>query len=158
MAHAVEAFVIGPPHRRKVMSAVATVRTCELTSGLLLIPFTDELHDELLKRFPADADRPHPAFWKFSKSAEQFARALSADGAVAYLETEYFGGVGEQAAAVWRNGELVLSPSQADHPVNAALRSLGVARGVRDDEFDVVGLGLHRHTADWAERAIPVAG
>ncbi|MFJ6524686.1 hypothetical protein ACIQMZ_05365 [Streptomyces longwoodensis] len=77
----------------------------------------------------------------------------SAGGPVAYVEAEYFGGVGEQRAAVWEGGALVLGPLQAEEgrpfppagsPVSRALRRLGVAARAGEDEFSAVGLHRHR--------------
>jgi hypothetical protein len=69
---------------------------------------------------------------------------------VAYIETEYFGGTGTQAAAVWEGGKIILAPRRADiGPINDALRLLGVTRTPTQDEFDVAGLRRHRRTEDW---------
>jgi hypothetical protein len=73
---------------------------------------------------------------------------------VAYVETEYFGGDGVQAAAVWEGGAIAFGPRQADAgPINEALRLLGVERTTAQDEFDTVGLGRHRRNEGWIEEA-----
>ncbi len=136
------------------MAEIVSLRACSLVDGFILIPFTDSLHDELHHRFVAGNDLPYTAFWKFSRSADIFARALSADAPVAYVETAYFGGVGEQAAAVWHKGKVSLHPSQATHAINAALRAIGVVHSAAGDEFDAIGLGRFRHTEDWLEHAV----
>ncbi|MFF1279205.1 hypothetical protein ACFVY4_00120 [Streptomyces sp. NPDC058299] len=68
---------------------------------------------------------------------------------MAYAEAEYFGGVGEENAAVWRDGELVLGPLHlaegepapaGGSPVCQVLRALSVHAG-QEDEFMAVGLG-----------------
>ncbi|MGW5395691.1 hypothetical protein [Streptomyces sp. NPDC003952] len=82
----------------------------------------------------------------------------SAAGAVAYVEAEYFGGVGEQRAAVRAGGALALGPldeptrklfARRIGPISRALRQLGVRGSRREDEFDAVGLSRHRDTSDW---------
>lgn len=78
-----------------------------------------------------------------------FARALGL-GRYALISTEYFGGTGEQHAAVYE-GDEVLMPATADG-INAALRLLGVRRGLLTDEFDTIGLGQHRSFDDYFER------
>lgn len=79
-------------------------------------------------------------------------------GPVAYVEAEYRGGKGRQAAAVWRGGHLVAGPlllgrnegySAGPVPLTVALGSLGVAATGSRDEFEVAGLGRHRRTVDW---------
>lgn len=70
-----------------------------------------------------------------------FARALGL-GRYALISTEYFGGIGEQHAAVYEAGQ-TLMPATSDG-INAALRLLGVRRGLLTDEFDTVNLRKYR--------------
>lgn len=79
-------------------------------------------------------------------------------GAVAYVEAEYFGGVGRQCTAVWSAGALSLGPLTLDEhqqipmqgtPISVALRSLGALRTPGADEFAAVGLQRHRETEGW---------
>lgn len=75
------------------------------------------------------------------------------------MEAEYFGGAGEQHAAVWDSGGLAWGPmsvgfQQAIPPlgtaISQALRWIGVVgTGETRDEFDAVGLRGHRHLEDW---------
>lgn len=85
-------------------------------------------------------------------------RVAGSAGPVAYVEAEYFGGVGEQAAAVWDGGALVLGPLHepegqpsppAGSPISQALRRLGVEAGAGEDEFTAAGLGRHRDVEGW---------
>jgi hypothetical protein len=81
--------------------------------------------------------------------AERLAAQASRQEPVVYAEAEFFGGVGEQHAVLWRRGEGTVLDAEPG-PINAALRALGV-RGTGDrDEFDSVGLGRHRTTQEWA--------
>ncbi|MDR6978321.1 hypothetical protein J2X68_005047 [Streptomyces sp. 3330] len=88
--------------------------------------------------------------------------AWSATGLVAYVEAEYFGGAGEQHAAVRDGGTVTLGPLHLPEgeplpedggPISQALRGLGVAKGHAHDEFEAAGLHRHRHTEDWASPA-----
>jgi hypothetical protein len=97
-------------------------------------------------------------FWKAPAGFGSALAACSANGPVAYVEAEYFGGVGEQSVEVWDSGKVVLGPLSlaekapipaADTPISQALRRLGVTKGDYHDEFDAVGLGRHRDTDDW---------
>lgn len=69
----------------------------------------------------------------------------------AIVMTDYFGGVGDQWACVFR-GATRTTGAQAS--VNEALRSLGVVRTDGLDEFDTVGLGAHRSSPEYLERYI----
>jgi len=77
---------------------------------------------------------------------------LSLQGPVGYVETDYFGGVGTQAAAAFSDGVPIVVVGAADispvaqtlGAINAAMRALGVMRRKSRDEFDAVGLGQFR--------------
>ncbi|PXA91489.1 hypothetical protein DMC47_25625 [Nostoc sp. 3335mG] len=87
-----------------------------------------------------------------SEGLETSLRQASVGGQLAYIETNYFGGAGSQAAALFRDGAVVMRaakpidrlPAHEDHPINSALRHLGVAASRDMDEFDALGLGRFR--------------
>jgi hypothetical protein len=74
---------------------------------------------------------------------------MSAVAPVAYIEAEFFGGTGGQSAVAWSGGSRVLGPLHAQEAINETLRFLGVRADGARDEFDAVGLGRYRDTADW---------
>jgi hypothetical protein len=72
-------------------------------------------------------------------------------GDLVYLETQYTGGSGAQAAAFFRAGRLFWSEYESSavritrsSPINRALRELGVIAKAGIDEFDTVGLTRFR--------------
>jgi hypothetical protein len=90
--------------------------------------------------------------------AEQIAQAVASGVRVIYIEAEFFGGTGNQAAVGWQGGVLSFGPrrtqmpmedregyavvgDQDDMAINAALRWLGIRRTQMRDEFDTVGIG-----------------
>ncbi|MFE0626682.1 hypothetical protein ACFW3D_06890 [Streptomyces sp. NPDC058864] len=97
----------------------------------------------------------------FRRLPDGFARALadaSAGGPVAHVEAEYFGGVGEQRAAVWDGGTIAPGPlhvaegrpfPSSGSPISQALRRWGAVAGAGEDEFSAVGLDRHRHGEAW---------
>lgn len=102
---------------------------------------------------------PESGFTVLRPGLAALIEAASAEGVLAYVEADYVGREGVQAAAVWRRGHLSIGPLllgrreefvPADAPLNLALRTLGVAASGRSDEFTVAGLGRHRRTADWS--------
>ncbi|MCF2528870.1 hypothetical protein [Yinghuangia soli] len=85
-------------------------------------------------------------------------------GPVAYVEAEFFGGTGFQAAAVWRDGVRAWGPvhdeqftdPRTDWPINRALASLGARQDDRSgaspvylDLFHRAGLGWERSSEEW---------
>jgi hypothetical protein len=122
--------------------AFKSARVVSLERGLTMIPVTDELHGEI------GADDALPGFEKLSPRLEEWALRPSTEP-VAYVEAEFFGGLGGQSAIVWESGKRILGPVHAGDAINRALRSLGINPDGAHDEFDAVDLGRHRHTADW---------
>jgi hypothetical protein len=67
--------------------------------------------------------------------------SANADIEFAIISTDYFGGMGQQFASVYKNETLV---SESITTINQALEYLGVKRKEGLDEFDTVGLGKIR--------------
>ena len=67
----------------------------------------------------------------------------------AYIEAEYFGGEGGQAAAFYRVGVQQGEINFSGSAINEVLRSLGVVAKAPYDEFDSIGLGRERNTNTW---------
>jgi hypothetical protein len=146
MTHIVEGLIV-PTALAQTISVEHAVLVPLNAPGVAFIPMTDALLDGLATRFPTTTSHALPEFSKLSPSAVLWLEQLSATGRVAYIETEYFGGVGAQAATVWEDGKIILGPKQADiGPINDALRLLGITRTETQDEFEVAGLGRHRQT------------
>ncbi|MGA5508105.1 ANTAR domain-containing protein [Streptomyces umbrinus] len=87
----------------------------------------------------------------------------STAGVPAHAEAEYFDGVGEQHAAVWSDGAVVLGPlhvpegqpfGSAASPISQALRRLGVAANAATEEFTTVGLDRYQHSKDWIAQSL----
>ena len=143
MGYTLEAFVAGPG-AAAVLAEALGARPVALDQGLQLVP---------LRSLP-DADPFVPssfgrALWRLTAQAEAVAVRASERGPVVYAEAEYFGGVGEQHAVLWKDGSARLLESELPGAVNEALRALGAVRGPSEDEFDSVGLSRHRSTQDW---------
>jgi hypothetical protein len=78
---------------------------------------------------------------------------LSTHGLIAYVEADFFGGTGQQAHALFKDGVALGSPVVAADAINQALKHLGVLPGRHHDEFAAVGLGRFRDVDDWATDA-----
>ncbi|EME55694.1 hypothetical protein [Amycolatopsis decaplanina] len=132
--YCLKAVIVTESARSRLLDSVEGARFVSLGQNLSLMPVTETRFDTGL----------------LAKCSEH--------GAVAYVEAEYFGGVGTQAAQVWESGETVLGPLHLAEdeptpaygsPISRALRRLSVRKGAHFDEFDAVGLGRHRGTGDW---------
>lgn len=151
MAHEVEAF-IAPPSALAFLPAA--ILRCRLDLGFVLIPIPWDASLPLSCPCAQDPDAPFPEFRRLTVSALDFAAGLSVHTPLAYVETGYFGGTGDQAAMVLRNGYAQYGPIKSrSGAINGALRRLGVPTGERADEFDVIGLWRNGTTHDWLAQA-----
>ncbi|MEQ8210194.1 MAG: hypothetical protein RH917_10215 [Lacipirellulaceae bacterium] len=72
----------------------------------------------------------------------------------AIIETDCFGGVGDQIAAVYRSGQespLWASERVSAGAINHALRMIGVKKRFGKDEFNTLGLGNYRRFDEYFE-------
>lgn len=60
------------------------------------------------------------------------------------LYTDYFGGVGEQYAAFYKDGVCLYENNNSFGAINLALKDLDVIVEEGKDEFDTLGLGRYR--------------
>ena len=146
----------------------AQARVVALPQGFALVPLTPVLTDDVDELTWLDRRRlapsPHPSL---SAGVAAVLAEASAAGPLAYVETDSFGGVGEQHAAVWERGAVVLGPLASRtawdderldlappeaQAINRALRRMGVTTRGGQDPFDALGLGRYRDTEDAAER------
>lgn len=115
---------------------------CE--DGFAIFPVDADWVDERVRR----TDGPVlevDGFQLLSHGFRQLLGELSQGGMLAYLETEYFGGVGGQGALVFRDGIEIMPPTWGGiGTINNALRMLGVKRGLLCDEFATAGLDRFR--------------
>ena len=72
---------------------------------------------------------------------------------IARIETDYFGGGGEQSAKLFINNKKVYDKSDAQdwstRPINDVLKMMGVNATNGNDEFDTIGLGKYRTNEDF---------
>jgi len=75
------------------------------------------------------------------------------DKLICEIETDYFGGFGEQSAKLFRGKEIIFEGDSQfggiGYPINHALRMMGVKAKEGMDEFDTIGLGNYRTNEDF---------
>lgn len=155
MSYVLQAVIAGDALLRAAAREVRGARVAPLRQGLALMPMTDEVFDSVTD----DGSKVGAlGFWRLSEGFEGLLAKWSAAGPVAYVQAEYFGGIGEQRAAVWADEALALGPldepaqgqtSRAVSPISQVLRRLGARSSPGKDEFDAVGLDRHRHSDEW---------
>lgn len=150
MGHSVQLIIGQGPAIAGFQREWPVSRAVELRGGWLAIPVDEALYDAIEARHPG-AVRPSGLDVSPLGLSEAIAAATAGGGGLAYVETEYFGGTGAQAAMAFVDGREVVAPQSARGagPINQALRRIGVARTPADDEFDAIGLGERRSMADY---------
>ncbi|MGQ4433516.1 hypothetical protein [Streptomyces sp. SAS_260] len=153
MAYVLQAVIAGNELLRASARSVSDAHVASLGQALSLLPMTDELFDAVTD----DSGGSTLGFWRLPGGFDRTLAEWSAGGPVAYVEAEYFGGNGEQRAAVWADGALAWGPSddraRGLGPISQALRRLGATSGPGQDEFTAVGLDRHRDNAGWVAAA-----
>jgi hypothetical protein len=159
MAHTLKAVIGRTPDATELGSRWVLARLIALPQGMAMIPLTARLLDDMEKLV---SSARHPRGEKsglLPAALSSVLEKVTQDCSLGYIETDYFGGVGSQTAALWRNGRLVLGPllrethwdaESGQHidsgpaAINDVLVQLGVKRGRSVDEFDALGLSKYR--------------
>jgi hypothetical protein len=154
VGYQLQAVIASDELLRVASREVPGARVVPLHQGLSLMPMTDEVFDAVTN----GSDGGDLGFWRLPGGFETLLAQWSSAGPIAYVEAEYFGGVGGQRAAVWVGGSLTLGPldtpakkwfSRPVSPISQALRRLGARKSLGEDEFETVGLDRHRNNEDW---------
>lgn len=133
-------------------------------SDLAVLPVDEALLDDLHRAYGTGE-------WldtvRLTSADMAFAADASKRGALAYLETDYDGANGSEAAAFWTGGALAIRPlvmaaeqgerrPRATWPINAVLRELGVIASPGLDEVATFRLDRYASNAVIAARALAV--
>ena len=141
-------------------------RVALLDQDLALIPITADVAAAL--HCAHVRPPPETGFRALTAGVYAALRVASMAEPIAYLEADYMGRDGWQAAAVWSEGVAVYGPEylhpaepfppRGEAPIDEALRRLGAMPVGWHDEFVAVGLGRHRSTAAWHRSCAPRTG
>jgi hypothetical protein len=160
MGHVLHA-VIGANRTLDALKSWHQLRIIPLPQDFGLIPLTTALHDDIVELANAREPDPYPGFERLSAGVELVLRESSRTGPLAYIETDYFGGVGTQRAIAWQDREVLIGPFATETSwndagliaepkeagaINQVLAVLGVWTRGNFDHFDMLGLSHFRST------------
>jgi hypothetical protein len=146
MAHSIRGFIGRPETLQAICARFSGAKAVRLDAGFALLPGTRALIAAIGAAYPEGEPRlassidflfDHPAMLRALS-------AFSADGPIAFVETDYDDGRGAQAATACVDRKVVTSAEGEGRPINQALRAIGVVRPPDEDEFDTVCLGKYR--------------
>ncbi len=133
-----------------------------LAQGFSIIFLTDELYDSIVELIDSKLEVDYKEFFYYlSPSIYEVLIQESRNGKLAYIETDYFGGVGTQSAVLFENSKIKIKPlktetfwdektnsfchkPEGEKAINIVLKELGVYKEKGRDEFDSIGLGSLR--------------
>jgi hypothetical protein len=152
MAHFVTGLIARHAALKQIAAGIGLAEPIALTEVLSLLPLGSDALERLL---PDEQHEFYDGFNYLSPALARVFKRASDRCVLLYFETEYFGGMGTQGAAVFRDGEVVFGPQSAElGPINNALAVLGVRPlPPAIDEFETVGLQRHRSVEEWLESA-----
>lgn len=132
MSHTINGFIGPVDELQRLTSGLKHAKIALLdVDGYGFLPYTHDLSAEIGK-----------GWYDLGRKSKK---------TLVHVETDYFGGAGEQSAAVWKNGAKGYKAKKSG-AIDMALRILGVVASEGNDEFDTLGLGNFRSNEDWAEK------
>lgn len=161
MGHHVRGFIASEDSLRRAAASLPGAEVVPLRLGFAFLPVSE----------PAGKGQgafPFEHLVQLTPALVAWAQEQSRLFPLAYIETDYFGGSGEQSAVAWAGGQIVFGPARTvdrfengkyvptpllEGAINRAVRHLGVERGDARDEFDALSLGRHRSNAEWLAEA-----
>jgi hypothetical protein len=127
----------------------------QLSQGLSMLFLTDNLFEDIvgLSNLKDEVSVEH--FESLTPAIFSLLEMYSQNGKIAYFETDYFGGVGEQSAILFENGvqkfpiqytnDFGCQENVKERAVNFVLKEFGVTKLEGQDEFDSIKLYNYRH-------------
>lgn len=147
MGHFLTGVIVKESDAGAVASQIPFSNYYPMQQGYVIFPLTDDLIDE---KITPPQDFCFDEFTYLSNELSTILSGASLGKRIVYIETEYHGGQGCQAAIVFSNGEIIFGPKQSDiGPISEALKIIGVAKvPEHQDEFQSVGLGGFRSSEE----------
>lgn len=150
MAHCIQAIVAASSVADAICAAHSQLPRVRAPQGFAILPVGADFIDAVCQARPPQCTE---TFMLLTGGFYEFLRELSRLGPLAYIETDYFGGVGGQGAAVFFDRVVIMEPVwEAAGTINQALWLVGVtAQGC--DYFAALGLDEYRLADDLLEAA-----
>jgi hypothetical protein len=164
MGHNISGFIARAGELRQASARLEGARVVPLSLGFGFLPLTEQIND---KNLPASS---FELLVELTDLRANWAQRTSITLTLAYVETDYFGGIGSQSGIAWAEGRVMFGPIRTttsweegrhvappllEEAINQTVRRIGVERGSVRDEFDALGLGRHRSNESWlAEKGL----
>jgi len=148
MAYTLQAFIAKTATAQTLAEGYPHAAVISLNQDYALIPMTEDLYHELSQGEDRDLLEE---FLRINAKIESLIKDLVDEGKLAYVESEFWAGMGTHQGIVWEGGKQILHVAPHSRGMNRILRELGVVRVEGKDEFDTLDLGRQRSVDDWME-------
>jgi len=148
MGHCIHAIIAPAATADSIATSWPELPRLNRDNGFSIFPIDASLIDARIApdKTPTVTD---DTFMLLTDAFRTLLKAMSRDGQLAYVETEYFGGVGGQGALVCRIGAEAMPPTWHESgTINEALEQIGMQRGSFIDRFAAAGFELLRDNDD----------
>jgi hypothetical protein len=148
MSHCIHAIIAPESFANAIHVAWPELPRLRHNAGFSIFPVNYTLIDS--KVTPVVTPREtSDKFMLLTLAFESYLRQLSVGGLLAYVETEYFGGIGGQGALVFADGVGRMNAEWNDSgTINRALELIGVPRPKIGDRFTLIGFANIRDNKD----------
>jgi hypothetical protein len=148
MGHCIHAIVAPTATADAISVSWPELPRLDRSNGFVIFPIDADLIDARIAPDKIPAETPIK-FMLLTDGFRKLLQALSRNGQLAYIETDYFGGVGGQGALVCRNGDELMPPTwDKGGTINHALGLIGMPRGLLADRFTAAGFDRLRDNDD----------
>lgn len=147
MGHMIRAIIGKKDIIEKIAGDWVKAQTRELPQGFSLLFLTNALYDdieELMENENMEKIEDCENMVCYTTPVVHLLKYYSFHSQLVYIETDYAGGYGTQAGALFVNGKTVTGPVCRDGIINQLLKDIGVYREHGKDEFDSLCLGIYR--------------
>lgn len=134
MTHHISGFIGPTQHLKDQTKELTNAQVIPLAQGMAFLPMGSELYEEI---------------WKFNRYPMKWLAKKFKPVPIAWIETDYFGGFGEQSAILWKDGKKRRFRKRQGGNIDEAMKELGVVCEGDKDEFDTLGLCKHRLNESW---------
>lgn len=149
MGHCIRAIIGTYQSIQKLANDWVYAKEIELPQGYGMIFLTDELLDDITELYDVPDDFCYSELDYFTIATDQLLQQYTFHTKLAYVETDYFGGIGTQGGVLYENGRIRIAPHSGNGTINLLLRELGVKCLANKDEFDSLNLGNYRHMTEY---------
>ena len=160
MAHSINAIIGREKDIKSFCTNWVHAKCKELAQGFWLIRVDSALIDDINELANAKCTYPFDELYYLTNSLSELLKESSRNTKLAYLETDYFGGVGTQAAILYQNESIAAGPlttedkwdnnngffqiPSGDRAINVILEKMGVSCMHESDEFESIKLSWER--------------